>query len=257
MHIVIVTTGTLGDVQPFVAVGLGLKRAGYRVTLAANPDHEPFVTGRGLAFRPIGMNMREILESDAGREWLESANSARRYVRTFKRAFEPTFRPFLRDVHAALEDADAVLYQPFAWGAQMTADLRAIPGLCPSPYPVAVAAGLEPLVWPAAPAWPWLRRRLHRLFSELLWPTVRDSYVEHGAAIGLPPFSSANPFLEIIERVPLLHLFSPSVVPVPNDWGQHVHATGYCFLDAPGGWAPPPELERFLSAGPRSEERRV
>jgi hypothetical protein len=100
VHIVMVTTGTQGEVQPFVAIGLGLQRAGYRVTLAANPDHGPFVTGHGLAFRSVGMNMREILESDAGRAWLESADSVRGYVRAFKRAFEPTLRPFLRDVHA-------------------------------------------------------------------------------------------------------------------------------------------------------------
>ena len=40
MKIAILTIGTLGDVRPYVALGAGLRRAGYEVTLA---------TGTGFA----------------------------------------------------------------------------------------------------------------------------------------------------------------------------------------------------------------
>jgi sterol 3beta-glucosyltransferase len=250
MHVVMATTGTQGDVQPFVAIGLGLQRAGHRVTLVANPDHEPFVASRGLAFRAAGGSMRAVLESDAGREWLESGDSPRRYFRTLKRAFEPTYAPYLRDMHEALLDADAVLYQPFVFGAQFTADLRGIPAVCLSPFPNALSAEMEPLGWPGAPSWRWLRRGLQRAFLGALWSLTRESHVAHRAAIGLGPLRTSNPLIEILERVPLLQLYSPSLVPVPGDWGEHVHATGFCFLDAAQGWTPPPELVRFLSSGP-------
>ena len=36
------------DVRPFVALGLGLKRAGYRVTLATHPDYAPLAALHGL-----------------------------------------------------------------------------------------------------------------------------------------------------------------------------------------------------------------
>ena len=37
MNITILTHGTRGDVQPFVALALGLQKAGHRVRLAAPP----------------------------------------------------------------------------------------------------------------------------------------------------------------------------------------------------------------------------
>ena len=35
MKITIITAGSRGDVQPFVALGQGLKKAGYKVTIRA------------------------------------------------------------------------------------------------------------------------------------------------------------------------------------------------------------------------------
>lgn len=250
VHIVMATTGTRGDVQPFVALGLGLQRAGYRVTVASNPDHATFVTAYGLPFRPVGEPMRAVLESDAGRAWLESADSPRTYVRAFKRAFDPAYPPFLRDLHGALLDADAVLYQPFAFGAQLTAELRGIPAICLSPFPNCVSRQIEPMMWPGSPAWGWLRRWLHRALFGVMWSVLRESHDAHRTAIGLGPSRTTNPIREMVERGPVLHLFSPSVVPVPGDVGEHIHSTGYCFLDPAEGWTPPRELVSFLSAGP-------
>jgi sterol 3beta-glucosyltransferase len=52
MQITILTYGSRGDVQPYVALGLGLQRAGHRVRLAAPEGFEGFVTGYGLDFAP-------------------------------------------------------------------------------------------------------------------------------------------------------------------------------------------------------------
>jgi sterol 3beta-glucosyltransferase len=253
MHIALVTTGTEGDVRPFVAIGKGLERAGYRVTVAANPDHRDLVTSHGLAFRPVGMDMKAVLESDAGREWLESSDSPRRYVAAFKRAFDTAYPAFLEDVHTALLDLDpgAVLYQPFAFGAQFTAELRGIPAVCLSPFPHPASAAFDPLLllWPSAPAWPALRQWLRGAILRAMWSALGEPHERHRARLGLAPFRTKNPILETIGRGPLLHLFSASFAPMPSDCGPHVHATGYCFLDTAGGWTPPRELIDFLGAG--------
>lgn len=38
MHITILTIGSRGDVQPFIALGLGLKQAGHHVQLATHSN---------------------------------------------------------------------------------------------------------------------------------------------------------------------------------------------------------------------------
>jgi hypothetical protein len=39
------------------------------------------------------------------------------------------------------------------------------------------------------------------------------------------------------------------VLPVPEDYPDHVHMTGYWFLDRDAAWQPSPELLEFLEAG--------
>jgi sterol 3beta-glucosyltransferase len=50
LHITILSAGTRGDVQPFVALGLGLKTLGYSVRLATHPIFEKLAEERGLEF---------------------------------------------------------------------------------------------------------------------------------------------------------------------------------------------------------------
>jgi len=51
------------------------------------------------------------------------------------------------------------------------------------------------------------------------------------------------------QQLPLLHCFSPSVLPKPSDWPGRAYVTGYWFLDRPDDWQPPKELVDFIAAG--------
>ena len=50
MRIVIVASGSRGDVQPFLALGLGLKEAGHEVKVATAENYKDFVEERGMFF---------------------------------------------------------------------------------------------------------------------------------------------------------------------------------------------------------------
>ena len=43
MEITILATGSRGDVQPFVALGVGLQQAGYKIRFVSNDNWESFV----------------------------------------------------------------------------------------------------------------------------------------------------------------------------------------------------------------------
>jgi sterol 3beta-glucosyltransferase len=69
--------------------------------------------------------------------------------------------------------------------------------------------------------------------------------------LDLPASSPWGPFgSDRLAHGPILYGFSPSVIAPPRDWGEHVHVTGYWFLDPPSDWTPPPALVEFLQAGP-------
>ena len=60
-RIAIATIGTLGDVQPFVALALTLKKRGFSVVLATTGDFESYVTGHGIEFHSLGGDIQAFL----------------------------------------------------------------------------------------------------------------------------------------------------------------------------------------------------
>lgn len=51
-------------------------------------------------------------------------------------------------------------------------------------------------------------------------------------------------------RLPFTYLWSESLIPKPADWGPNIQIAGFSFLPQALSYTPPPDLERFLSAGP-------
>lgn len=54
MKFLIPTIGTRGDVQPYIALALGLNQAGNEAVVASHPCMRALVESYGVAFAPIG-----------------------------------------------------------------------------------------------------------------------------------------------------------------------------------------------------------
>jgi sterol 3beta-glucosyltransferase len=54
MHFVCLTIGSRGDVQPYIALGLGLKKEGHRVTIATHEEYKSWIQGFGIEHRTTG-----------------------------------------------------------------------------------------------------------------------------------------------------------------------------------------------------------
>ena len=72
MHVAVMTYGSRGDVEPFVALGRGLLQAGHSVRLAAPQPFESFVTAHGIDF--VGLpgdptRLVQELVDEAGENW--------------------------------------------------------------------------------------------------------------------------------------------------------------------------------------------
>ena len=107
MKVAILTVGSRGDVQPFVALGVGLEEAGHEVTLATGRGFEALVTGRGLRHAALDLDLIERMQSPEGKATL----SARCLPGTIKRLM-PMFRRMLEDEWEISRGADVVVYHP-------------------------------------------------------------------------------------------------------------------------------------------------
>jgi sterol 3beta-glucosyltransferase len=64
MKIAITTVGTRGDIQPYIALGLGLKEAGYDVLLVSAKNEEAFVKSYGLDFFALSVDIQKLMEGN-------------------------------------------------------------------------------------------------------------------------------------------------------------------------------------------------
>jgi UDP:flavonoid glycosyltransferase YjiC (YdhE family) len=86
MNIVIQVVGSRGDVQPFVALGLELKRSfGYRVRIATHAVFKNFVEQHDLEFFSIGGNPEELMA-------FVSISCLEFFIATFRSVEYPSFR---------------------------------------------------------------------------------------------------------------------------------------------------------------------
>ncbi|HTQ46534.1 MAG TPA: glycosyltransferase [Polyangiaceae bacterium] len=240
MHIVMVTVGTRGDVQPFVGIGKGLAREGHRVTIATHDDFASFVSEHGLGFRAVGGSFKKLVESELGRQWIESGDSMRRYFELSRLVFEPLLATWMRDAHEAVLDADAVVFHSLTRGANDCAEKRGIPaigvGLAPG-YP----SGEHCLFFPRAP-FGWLRRWLGEQSMRGFWKLGRAQYDAYRRGEGLEPFRTANPWSEMVRAgMHFLYVYSRHVGAAPAEWPDNIHVTGACTLDTTGGWSSGPD----------------
>ena len=68
MNVFIVTFGSRGDVQPYVALGKGLKASGHDVTICTAEQFQPFISEQGLNYGYMTGDLLKLIETDAGRE---------------------------------------------------------------------------------------------------------------------------------------------------------------------------------------------
>lgn len=75
MLIVILAAGTRGDVQPAIALGVGLRARGHRVRLFVGAEFGTWVASHGLEVATASFAIREMMQSPIGRAWAEEGTN--------------------------------------------------------------------------------------------------------------------------------------------------------------------------------------
>ncbi len=250
MKITILTYGSRGDVQPFLALACGLQKRGHEVILAAPHRFAGFVGERQVPFIPLAGDPEEISLriNDAGTNVIRIIASFRDYV--FSIAPQVSKSAF-----AACEGADLIVHSLlFTTGGHSWAREHGVPDVSVQTFPMFASTREFPSVAAAyVPRGP-LSYLSHWLAQQAFWLGGNSGYAPVQRAhpeIPYPkklywPFDRSVP---LSRRTPLLCACSPSVLPRPADWPEYAVMTGYLFLDHNEDDRLPAGLADFLSAG--------
>ncbi len=253
MHITILTLGSRGDVQPFIALGMGLHQAGFKVKVASQATFESEIRSRGLEFALMSGNPKEGIESAEGQAMLRTKNPID-FVRRMGDLLEPIMETVLLDSWQACQGTDAIIGGGFPfWGFDIAQKLN-IPFyyayLTPS-YPTTNFP--NPITPPHLEKLGSIYNRFsYTLTNQLFWQFFRKPVNQfRDNILNLPPTNIwQNAFTKMEDaKVNYLIGCSPSITSKPKDWSNRVHLTGYWFLDTPDNFIPPTDLVEFLKAG--------
>lgn len=246
----ILTIGSRGDVQPYLALGVGLKRAGYQVRLTTHDTFEDLIQSYGLDFFPIGGNVQAIVQGEAGQATIESGRNPLKALSRLAQALAPIMTECLDNTWKSCQGVDLVISSGTAfWGDDAAARLG-IPSVVAMLQPLVKNRAFPHPMLPPRSLGGWGNGLTYEFFNRFYWQLFKAP-INHWRqeTLQMRP-SDACPFLsDRWRKLPKLFGYSPTVIPHPPDWDNTYHVTGYWFLDAPNDFAPPAALQDFLADG--------
>jgi UDP:flavonoid glycosyltransferase YjiC (YdhE family) len=259
MKINLLIVGSRGDVQPAIALGIGLQKAGFDVQMVTLEEFRPLVRAYGLDFFPLSAHIQDLMNSKLVGMG-DSGAAVFRIVPELLKMFRELFSQMTTDFWQACQGCDVVISNAAtAMPAAAVAEKLAIPHIETSVFPGWPTRSFPSIFWP----WPskletrprGLAGHLKGAFNLLTYMPVSwaATLVLHPVIercrreiLGLP--AKARSDGPGWHPAPYLSGFSEQVIPRPVDWKENIYVTGYWFVDTPA-YEPPPALQAFLDAG--------
>jgi UDP:flavonoid glycosyltransferase YjiC (YdhE family) len=259
--IVISTFGSFGDLHPYVAVALELKRRGHRPVIATSEIYREKTDALGLELHAVPPDLPGYDRPE------EVARMISELVDTKKgpeRVFEQFINPHLRGMYDALaeatRDADLLLTHVLSLAAPPLVEKTGVKWVSSVLAPISFFSNYDPPVFPQMP-WLYHLFKLHPKVARALMRVARWKLDQLAAPLyrlraELGLRRGGNPMLEG-QHSPrmVLALFSSAIAPRQPDWPPQTRVTGFPFYDRrdhagdDAGAALDPALLRFLDAG--------
>ncbi|NJN18523.1 MAG: glycosyltransferase family 1 protein [Oscillochloris sp.] len=258
MQIALLALGSRGDVQPFIALGCVLHRAGHAVRLIGLADYADLAADYGIEYHAVVGAARELMDVELVYAALDAAGKRLPldFARRFVAQISPLITRLYSDCLAACRNSDLLVAATLGmYPGLFLAEKLGLPLVPAHFHPHGISAVMPDLSFAAAPPWMPLGRLYHRLTHHLsahgLWQLLRGPLNRaRREALDLAPLSIPALWRQVRRSAPLsLYGYSAIVAPPASDWPAQRRITGYWLLDKPGTFQAPADLEHFLAAG--------
>lgn len=251
MKALILTSGSQGDIQPYLALAQTLQARGHDVRVAAPDNFASFAAEHGVPFFGVDDSILALKDTSAGEGMLEGKANPLKLMKLVK----PMMRQMLNDYWASADgfDPDVVIYHPKTLAGYSIAEKLGVPPVLTMPLPMMTPTSAFPV--PIAPPLPLggvYNRITHQMIGLLSAGYMGIVNGWRKDQLGLPSRGMMNNENVSPDGRPTLTLYaySDQIVPKPADWGANVHVTGYWERQPDTSWQPPTALLDFLNAGP-------
>ncbi len=249
-RIVLTTFGSSGDINPYVALALGLRARGHDVTFAVEESFRDLIERLGFPVAHLAGDAIAVMNAQS-LDLLRDTNPFRSVYTLIRDYIVPTARPRIEDLRVACAGADLLVASPFQVAASFIHDLTGIPLVTLTLTPVTIpSAQVNP-----APQQLGLPKALDPMVNRITWgvglalmsaffdPPINRIRAEYH----LPPlrhwmYTGKDHWSPRTALAVSRAFFTP-----PPDLPETVSVTGFLYWDTPTDWQEPPELTAFFA----------
>ncbi|TCD70176.1 hypothetical protein EIP91_004646 [Steccherinum ochraceum] len=241
-HFVCLTIGSRGDVQPYIALGVGLLKRGHQVTIVTHEEYKSWIEDFGIKHRTAGGDPGMLMKLS-----VENKMFSPQFFKESVSNYRKWLDQLLVDAWEQCQDAKVLLESPYAMGGVHIAEALNIPyfRVCTMPW-TKTTQFPHPFISPPVETSKF-NSMSYVLFDNVFWAATSAQINRWRAScLHLPPTDMSH---LAQSKIPIIYNFSPSVVPKPLDWNDTAIESGYWLLDNPDGpnWTAPQALVDFMS----------
>ena len=217
MNIVIPTIGTRGDVQPYIALSLGLQRSGHAVTLASHPCMRALVESYGVNFAPIGPDI------DIAHETAIIRGKSPHWMIGFMRVMKFSFSMLEQahpDLLALCRDVDLVIVSHTAAGS-IEVDQLGKPTISVTLMPEAIPA--------KDPQDSFVKKMIMKVAGAGMGLMMTRPLDKIRKRVGVPKMGPTGITSQRLNLIPI----SPAITPPNPLWEKRHRVTGFWYAPAP------------------------
>lgn len=241
MHIVLMASGTRGDVQPVIALGKALKSTGHRVRIMAGSNFSAWIESHGLEAFPI-LDMEALMQSELGVKWVESKSQFEQ-LKYMKALLHANQERYVTDTINGTKGAELLIggfvAEPFL---QAISEKHGIPLITAALQPYRATRSGPATLMPLRPhSDSILNLWMGRVGERFMWSIAADVTNVLRTRLDLPTHT-AGTYIRTMNKIPALYAVSPLVMQ-----DSTARVTGYWFLDE--DYTPPADLLHFIESG--------
>jgi rhamnosyltransferase subunit B len=248
-RIVVTTLGSLGDLHPFIALGLELRDRGHDIVFATVKDYRSRIEAIGFEFHSIRPDYVTINDKEMMEMMMDLRKGPERVVRDYILA---NVRDTYTDLLQAAQGADLIVSSELIYASRIVAEKMQIRWVLCVLAAVSFLSAYEPMVLPGMEGLAKLRslgagvNRVVKNFAKFLSRDWAEPVHQLRRELALPPVG--NPIFDDKYSSDLnLALFSKALGKPQPDWHPKTVLAGFAFYD--GQTEPIAKLEQFLAEG--------
>lgn len=240
LRITMLTIGSRGDVQPYIALAQSLMKEGHHCKIATHKEFKDFVEGYGIEFAEVGGDPKALMEI-----MIEYSTFSYAFIKEASNRFKGWITELLDTSWKACQDTDLLIESPSAMAGIHIAEALKVPYFRAFTMPwTRTRAYPHAFINPDANHTGRYNYMTYVIFENMVWLGIANQVNSwRKKTLGI---SKTN--LEHLHQyeVPFLYCVSPYMLPPTVDQPDWIHITGYWEVDQDLKYKPPKNLSDFI-----------